>query len=93
MTRTKTTPDILAEDLALLRRKREELSDIDFVLRGTIVKHYMPCGKPGCRYHTDPPVLHGPYYDWTRMVRGEDGDGEAGRGGGEGAAVMDRERP
>ena len=71
MTRTETTSDILAEDLALLRRKREELSEFDFVLRGTIVKHHLPCGKPGCRCLADPPVLHGPYYDWTRKVRGK----------------------
>ena len=71
MARTKTASSILSAELALLRKKREELQDIDFVLRGTIVKHYLPCGTPGCRCHADPPVLHGPYYDWTRKVKGK----------------------
>jgi hypothetical protein len=71
MTCTKTTPDHLAADLALLREKQEELKDLDFVLRGTILAHYLSCGKPGCQCHADPPVLRGPYYDWTRKVGGK----------------------
>jgi len=31
----------------------------------------MPCGKPGCRCHADPPQLQGPYWQWTRAVRGK----------------------
>jgi hypothetical protein len=30
----------------------------------------MPCGKLGCRCMAAPPQLHGPYYQWTRKVRG-----------------------
>jgi hypothetical protein len=30
----------------------------------------MPCGKKGCRCQVTPPQLHGPYYQWTRTVRG-----------------------
>jgi len=30
----------------------------------------MPCGKPSCHCMADPPVLHGPYYQWTIKVRG-----------------------
>jgi hypothetical protein len=29
------------------------------------------CGNPGCRCHADPPLLHGPYYIWTRKVAGK----------------------
>jgi hypothetical protein len=31
----------------------------------------MPCGKKGCRCQGDPPLLHGPYYQWTCKVRGK----------------------
>jgi hypothetical protein len=31
----------------------------------------MPCGKPGCCCQASPPELHGPYYQWTRKVRGK----------------------
>ena len=26
------------------------------------------CGKPNCHCHAEPPVLHGPYHQWTRKV-------------------------
>ena len=54
-----------------IRKCMDELQKIDFVLRGSIVKHYMRCGTMGCKCRADPPVLHGPYYDWTRKVRGK----------------------
>jgi hypothetical protein len=32
---------------------------------------YAPCGKPGCRCHSDPSQLHGPYWQWTTKVNGK----------------------
>ena len=57
-------------------RKRYEdlkraIADIGLIRRGSLVRRFMPCGKPGCRCQTDPPQLHGPYYQWTRKVRGK----------------------
>jgi hypothetical protein len=52
---------------ALLRQS----TDLGLVLRGTIGKRFMPCGKPACRCKADPPILHGPYYLWTRKVAGK----------------------
>jgi hypothetical protein len=40
------------------------------IRRGSVVRRFMPCGKPGCRCQARPPRLHGPYYQWTRKVRG-----------------------
>jgi len=34
-------------------------------------RRFMPCGKPGCRCQADPPPLHGPYWQWTRVVAGK----------------------
>jgi hypothetical protein len=56
-----------ARHRALLRQRAE----IGLVLRGTITKCLMPCGKPTCRCKADPPRLHGPYYLWTRKVAGK----------------------
>ena len=65
----------MTEVLESLRRKVSELSenlqDTGFILYGTVRKHYMKCGHKGCRCHADPPQLHGPYYDWTRRVKGK----------------------
>ena len=45
-----------------------ELADIGLVLRGNIGHHLNRCGNPTCRCKADPPMLHGPYYRWTRKV-------------------------
>lgn len=47
------------------------IADLGFFCRGSIVKRFMPCGKPGCRCQAKPPELHGPYYQWTRKVAGK----------------------
>jgi hypothetical protein len=41
------------------------------IRRGSLVRRFMPCGKPGCCCQASPPALHGPYYQWTRKVRGK----------------------
>jgi Family of unknown function (DUF6788) len=40
-------------------------------LPGTLVVRSHACGKPRCRCHADPPVLHGPYAEWTRKIGGK----------------------
>ena len=50
---------------------KADLQDIGIVLRGSVIGRHMPCGKKGCRCQADPPVLHGPYYQWTRKVGGK----------------------
>jgi hypothetical protein len=41
------------------------------IRRGSLVRRFMPCGKSGCCCQASPPQLHGPYYQWTRKVRGK----------------------
>ena len=41
------------------------------IRRGSLVRRFMPCGKPGCCCQATPPELHGPYYQWTRKVQGK----------------------
>jgi len=48
-----------------------ELADIGLVLRGSIARRRTTCGNPACRCKDDPPMLHGPYYIWTRKVAGK----------------------
>jgi hypothetical protein len=47
------------------------LLDIGYIHRGTLIKRFMVCGKPTCACHGTPPRLHGPYYHWTRKIRGK----------------------
>ncbi len=50
---------------------RRELREIGFILTGSITKHYTKCRSPSCRCMKDPEYRHGPYYDWTRKVKGK----------------------
>lgn len=47
------------------------LGRVGYFRRGTLLKRFMACGKPGCACQASPPRLHGPYYQWTRKVAGK----------------------
>jgi hypothetical protein len=47
------------------------LAEIGLFRRGSVQRRLMRCGKAGCRCQADPPKLHGPYYEWTRKVKGK----------------------
>jgi len=67
-----THPDPDNRPWAATRRGlAEALGQIDGVLPGSVVVRHMRCGKPGCACKADPPVLHGPYIQWTRTVDGK----------------------
>ena len=53
------------------RRLKHSVVEIGYVFPGSIVKHYVPCGKSYCRCAADPTKRHGPYYDWSKKVRGK----------------------
>lgn len=57
-----------AKRFATLKRS---VFDLGPIRRGSVVRRFMPCGKQGCRCHAMPPQLHGPYYQWTRKLRGK----------------------
>lgn len=40
-------------------------------LPGTLTERRTRCSSPGCRCRSDPPALHGPYYSWTRKIKGK----------------------
>lgn len=50
---------------------KEALQRLGYVRPGSLVRRFMPCGKPSCRCMGDPRALHGPYYQWTLRVRGK----------------------
>ena len=50
---------------------KQQILRIGYVRPGSLVRRFMPCGKPGCRCMADPPQLHGPYYQWTYRVKGK----------------------
>ncbi|MCY7417349.1 MAG: hypothetical protein LH650_02435 [Chloroflexi bacterium] len=38
--------------------------------RGSLTTRLMRCGQRTCACHTDPTARHGPYTEWSRVVRG-----------------------
>jgi hypothetical protein len=54
----------IAAELAKIARSAK-------VLPGSIQRREMRCGRAGCACHSNPPSLHGPYWQWTRKVAGK----------------------
>ena len=49
----------------------EHINELDFILTGTIIERYGPCGKDGCCCTRGKKNWHGPYYIWTRKENGK----------------------
>ena len=47
------------------------LGEMGFVLPGSLTERSFSGTHAGCHCHADPPVLHGPYLQWSRKVRGK----------------------
>jgi hypothetical protein len=58
-------------DRARYEALKRAISALGPIRRGSLVRRFMPCGKPGCGCQASPPTLHGPYYQWTRKVAGK----------------------
>jgi hypothetical protein len=48
-----------------------ELRQLDYFLKGTVLKRMMKCGRLQCACHRDPAKRHGPYFEWTYKVKGK----------------------
>lgn len=64
-------PRPIAHDRTARARIAVELGSVGFALPGTVLERRIRCGKRGCRCGADSPQLHGPYYQWTRKLRGK----------------------
>jgi hypothetical protein len=56
---------------ARLQQLASMLAPAGFISSGSVVHRFVPCGKLGCRCQADPPQLHGPYWQWTRVLAGK----------------------
>lgn len=53
------------------RQARQDLNQLEYFLKGTVLKRMMKCGRPQCACHRDPQQRHGPYFEWTYKVAGK----------------------
>ena len=44
---------------------KNKINKMDWILTGTVLKSYRPCGKKNCQCTNDKTKWHGPYYYWT----------------------------
>jgi len=65
MTHTNTADETRYQTL------KRSIAELGYFRYGSLLRRFMPCGKPGCRCQAIPPKLHGPYYQWTRKVDGK----------------------
>jgi hypothetical protein len=53
------------------RQTLKELQQLDYFLKGTVLKRMMKCGRPQCACSSDPAKRHGPYFEWTYKAKGK----------------------
>ena len=53
------------------RQLKGALAETGYILPGSLVKRFMPCGKAFCRCAKGPRHYHGPYYQWSVALRGK----------------------
>lgn len=53
------------------RKRVAKLARADFVLKGSVVQRFLPCGTASCHCHADPLQLHGPYWQWSTRAHGK----------------------
>ena len=54
-----------------IKALKNKISNIDWILKGTLLKKYTQCGKNNCRCHQDKKYWHGTYWIWTRKEKGK----------------------
>ena len=53
------------------RQARQELLQLEYFLKGTVLKRMMKCGHPNCACQRDASRRHGPYFEWTYKLNGK----------------------
>jgi len=54
--------------LSLRRQETDKLPPWDTIIRGTLLRYRLTCGKPTCRCHRSKQYRHGPYwYVWVAL--------------------------
>ena len=56
------------DEVARLGKEIAAVARSGLALPGTLTQRRTRCGRAGCRCTADPPMLHGPYWSWTRKV-------------------------
>lgn len=55
----------------MIVRLKSKIESKERILNGSLAKQYKQCGKLNCRCYEDKAFWHGPYFIWTRKVKGK----------------------
>ena len=70
--RRKSPPDpVLQRYERQFEALKDQVAELGFFCKGTILARRMRCGKATCACQADPAQRHGPYHEWTRKVGGK----------------------
>ena len=50
---------------------KQDLGNVTYFCKGTVLKRRMKCGQKRCACHRDPAKRHGPYFEWTYKEKGK----------------------
>ena len=50
---------------------KQELEQLSYFCKGTVLERMMKCGQQRCACHQDPSKRHGPYFEWTYKEKGK----------------------
>ncbi len=50
---------------------KQDLGNVTYFCKGTVLKRMMKCGQKRCACHQDAAKRHGPYFEWTYKEKGK----------------------
>jgi len=50
---------------------KQQVDNVTYFCKGTVLKRTMKCGHSRCACHRDPAKRHGPYFEWTYKEKGK----------------------
>lgn len=54
-----------------ISRLKSKIISKELILNGSLTKQYKQCGKNNCRCRKEKEHWHGPYWIWTRKLKGK----------------------
>jgi hypothetical protein len=69
---TPTNPPPAVDRYALrYAHLRQQLQELAYFCKGTVLERRMKCGHRSCACHQDASKRHGPYWEWTYKAQGK----------------------
>ncbi len=62
---------LLANHVRQFAGLKQQIQQMQYFCKGTVLKRMMKCGQKRCACHKDPTKRHGPYFEWTFKSKGK----------------------